>query len=68
MTVTKHGNQYRDRAFVCVDCGCEFYANSSEVEYKWVESFMLGKRIFVASCNCPECGDECTVRVDEKEG
>ncbi len=66
MEILKHGDSYkRATTFVCYPCGCEFVAHGNEYSFKTVESFLLGKEIFVAYCNCPECGEECTKRVEK---
>ena len=66
MEIIKNGDSHKkDTTFVCYPCGCEFVAHGNEYSFKTVESFMLGREIFVAYCNCPDCGEECTKRVEK---
>lgn len=51
MKIIKHGNM-KPRKFTCLNCGCEFVANTTE--YWTVE---CDDSILFWKSDCPECGD-----------
>lgn len=66
MKVLKHGNRYnKTRKFTCHSCWCEFEAERGEYKDDVLKS---GDKIHPAlSCQCPECGNLITKRLEEFE-
>ena len=60
MQIIKHGDipSWKHTCeFECPECGCEWIAVEDEYIVKDIESFLRGRTITVAECDCPECGE-----------
>lgn len=49
MRVIKHGDM-KPRKFTCLNCGCEFIANTTEYC-----AIQVDGKIMFWTCECPEC-------------
>ena len=56
MIVVEHGCKYKEKKFVCNECGCVFIASDKEYRFlSWHDS-SFSENKFV--CECPECGED----------